>query len=132
MRRCYLCGGRANTRDHVLPRAWGRIADGGVRNLRPCCSTCNTMRAVVGHCPAVVAVLLAELRARGEPTGHVNLFVLARAWGCTAQAPLPTGAPPAGQAAQQRADRRRRREARTAAWEATRPTMAAIWPGATA
>lgn len=48
---------RTLTRDHILPRAWGRSVP-GVRNTRPSCERCNRLRAACGHCPAVLALAL--------------------------------------------------------------------------
>jgi 5-methylcytosine-specific restriction endonuclease McrA len=48
------------TRDHILPRCMGRVPQ-EVRNLRLSCSRCNTLRAQVGHCPAVLRLVLEAL-----------------------------------------------------------------------
>lgn len=64
-RRMMLTAGRPRhpTRDHILPRARGRPHI-EVRNLRMACRGCNSMRGALGHCPAVLLIVLAVAEER--------------------------------------------------------------------
>lgn len=58
---------RMMTRDHILPRARGRVF-GGVRNTRLACHRCNQLRAACGHCPAALGLALHFApRFHGDP-----------------------------------------------------------------
>ena len=65
-RRCWRCGGWANTVDHVRPVVLGGTHD--LANLRPCCSRCNSSAgASVGN------------RLRGRRRRHAR-WVTSRRW----------------------------------------------------
>lgn len=80
--RCYYCGLRLTdlpgpqnrTRDHILPRQFGRMVR-EVRNLRPCCKDCNQLRAVLGHCSGalMLAILHAEVLHCSPKIAATNL-----------------------------------------------------------
>ena len=72
---CYCHKRRELTRDHVLPRARGRMFD-GVRNIKLCCQPCNKLRAICHHCPALATCVL--LTAASEHTGVGDIL---RDWG---------------------------------------------------
>lgn len=81
--RCPLCGDRYNpeggrkgvTRDHIYPKAWGgqdTLHGGAVRNIRPMCQACNSLRGMVGHCVGAAACVLAvSNRRQRSPPGVV-------------------------------------------------------------
>jgi len=54
-------GSRRETRDHILPQAWGgrALIHGDVRNIRPLCRDCNHLRGRAHHCSGAVACALA-------------------------------------------------------------------------
>ena len=62
MTTCAYCPEPATTRDHRLPKARARALyadvddlDMGVNNICPACKTCNNLRGLLFHCPAVLA-----------------------------------------------------------------------------
>lgn len=61
---CSYCGKASESRDHILPRAWGRRDDAHMKVARPCCTRCNEFRSVCGHCPGAMAALRA---VAGDP-----------------------------------------------------------------
>lgn len=44
------------TRDHIVPRAWRAPLPPEVRTTRPACQHCNQLRAMLGHCPAMIPI----------------------------------------------------------------------------
>lgn len=75
--RCTYCGNKLRacepdrrpkarhrlTRDHIMPKAWRVEMPRDVRVTRPACESCNQLRALVGHCPAVLAIVTDLCRA---------------------------------------------------------------------
>ena len=68
---------RMLTKDHILPRAWGRGMT-GVRNTRLACQRCNRLRADVGHCPAALALVLQFTPLRGGSNQRAARYL--RVW----------------------------------------------------
>jgi len=52
------------TRDHILPRQFGRIPPQVARNLRPACGACNMLRGTLGHCVGLLMLCVIEARYR--------------------------------------------------------------------
>jgi hypothetical protein len=57
---------RSRTKDHVLSRKLGSVPN-NVRNLRPCCYECNTLRNELGQC--VGALMLAVIEGHARQVG---------------------------------------------------------------
>jgi hypothetical protein len=66
--RCRHCGQRLHdgprtapenrpTRDHIVPRRWRADPVPGARATWLVCFACNQLRAELGHCPAVLAIV---------------------------------------------------------------------------
>lgn len=79
---CVYCRQAANTRDHILPKAWGGAAmwldHNRVWNTVPACFACNQLRAICGHCPGAMAALRA---VAGNEEGHRFHIQIAQLWG---------------------------------------------------
>lgn len=77
------------TRDHIMPKAWRAEMPIGVRVTRPACEACNQLRALVGHCPAVLAIvrdLTRTMRVRSRRDLALIMFPPARAQETTTDA----------------------------------------------
>lgn len=77
---------RQRTADHIRPRCWGP-PPAATLNFCAACAGCNTLRAALGHCPAV---LLLALRLRAdfrltEPLAQVARRLLPRGLATPAQ-----------------------------------------------
>lgn len=58
------CKPDAASRDHILPREWGRPVQGGpgrTNNIRICCRRCNELRGALGHCTGALLLFLSML-----------------------------------------------------------------------
>lgn len=53
------------TRDHIMPRPWRAPMPHGVRMTRPACLACNQLRALLGHCPAMLSIASALRKRHG-------------------------------------------------------------------
>jgi hypothetical protein len=76
---CSYCSEFADTRDHILPQAWGRV-DFDIPDTRPACQRCNQFRGVCGHCPAAMAALRAVI-GPVETVSRRDEIALAQLWG---------------------------------------------------
>ncbi|MBU8540848.1 hypothetical protein [Falsiroseomonas tokyonensis] len=75
---------RRFARDHIMPRPWRVAVPSGVRVTRPACLTCNQLRALLGHCPAMLSIASALRKRRGFASRGEAVRVLLL--------PLPVGA----------------------------------------
>jgi hypothetical protein len=57
---------RRPSNDHILPASWGGPDD--LENYRVCCSGCNGLRALAGHCVAALACARAVARTNRTHT----------------------------------------------------------------
>lgn len=71
--------GNLLTRDHIIPKQW-RTHDTpeGIRITRRCCHACNQLRALAGHCPAVLHIVRDLKRKWHMPRARDVVAVLRR------------------------------------------------------
>lgn len=71
---------RRPSRDHIFPREWGGTF--APENIRRVCSDCNQLRALAGHCLAILACAraVAEHPKRYFPGQHPAAFYILKKW----------------------------------------------------